>query len=219
MPDGGFGGGIADHIELVARGILGEPNRALSTSTQWRFGNHGSLAVEIGGEKKGTWFDHEAGDGGGVLDLVQRRLRLDREGAIQWLSRETGWRPYAPARPTPFGIPSSPAEPCRQVGETAAAEPGPGKRIVATYDYFDADGALAFQVVRYEPKDFRQRRPDGRAAGSGARRGCGCCPIGCRTSSTPSRLIRSSSWRARRTLTRSAPSTWLPPAIRAAPRS
>jgi len=35
------------------------------------------------------------------------------------------------------------------------------RRIAATYDYHDADGKLLYQVVRYEPKDFRQRRPDG----------------------------------------------------------
>ena len=34
------------------------------------------------------------------------------------------------------------------------------KKIVATYDYPDADGKLIYQVVRYTPKDFRQRRPD-----------------------------------------------------------
>lgn len=34
-------------------------------------------------------------------------------------------------------------------------------RIVKTYDYHDEDGNLIFQVVRLEPKDFRQRRPDG----------------------------------------------------------
>lgn len=34
-------------------------------------------------------------------------------------------------------------------------------RIVATYDYQDAAGELLYQVVRFEPKDFRQRRPDG----------------------------------------------------------
>jgi hypothetical protein len=38
---------------------------------------------------------------------------------------------------------------------------GSGKRIIATYDYHDASGKPVFQVVRYEPKDFRQRRPDG----------------------------------------------------------
>lgn len=35
------------------------------------------------------------------------------------------------------------------------------QQIVATYDYRTAEGDLSYQVVRYEPKDFRQRRPDG----------------------------------------------------------
>jgi hypothetical protein len=34
--------------------------------------------------------------------------------------------------------------------------------MVATYDYTDERGALLYQVVRSEPKGFRQRRPDGR---------------------------------------------------------
>ncbi len=36
------------------------------------------------------------------------------------------------------------------------------KKIVATYDYVNADGQLLFQTVRYDPKDFKQRRPDGK---------------------------------------------------------
>ncbi len=35
-------------------------------------------------------------------------------------------------------------------------------RIVAQYDYCDESGNLQFQVVRMEPKDFRQRRPNGK---------------------------------------------------------
>lgn len=35
-------------------------------------------------------------------------------------------------------------------------------QIVATYDYCDAEGVLVYQVVRLDPKTFRQRRPDGR---------------------------------------------------------
>ena len=41
-------------------------------------------------------------------------------------------------------------------------------KITATYDYLDADGALLFQVCRFEPgkngkkKSFSQRRPDGK---------------------------------------------------------
>jgi len=34
-------------------------------------------------------------------------------------------------------------------------------RIVAEYDYTDEQGNLLYQVVRYQPKDFKQRRPDG----------------------------------------------------------
>ena len=33
-------------------------------------------------------------------------------------------------------------------------------KIVATYDYTDVSGRTLYQVVRFEPKDFRQRRPD-----------------------------------------------------------
>lgn len=36
------------------------------------------------------------------------------------------------------------------------------RKIVAAYDYRDEGGRLLYQVVRYEPKDFRQRRPDGK---------------------------------------------------------
>jgi len=40
-------------------------------------------------------------------------------------------------------------------------EKGKQPRIVATYDYTTAGGEILFQVCRYEPKGFRQRRPDG----------------------------------------------------------
>jgi hypothetical protein len=35
------------------------------------------------------------------------------------------------------------------------------QRIVDRYSYTDEDGEILFQTVRYEPKKFRQRRPDG----------------------------------------------------------
>jgi RecA-family ATPase len=37
----------------------------------------------------------------------------------------------------------------------------PSARIVALYDYKDADRTLLYQVLRLEPKSFRQRRPNG----------------------------------------------------------
>jgi hypothetical protein len=36
------------------------------------------------------------------------------------------------------------------------------RRAAATYDYTDRQGRLLFQVVRYDPKGFCQRRPDGK---------------------------------------------------------
>jgi len=55
----------------------------------------------------------------------------------------------------PGRSPGPPQPPQRKASGKAS------RRIVTTYDYKDATGTLLFQVVRYEPKDFRQRRADG----------------------------------------------------------
>jgi putative DNA primase/helicase len=47
------------------------------------------------------------------------------------------------------------------VRATPSASKATPKRMVATYPYHGEDGQLLYEVVRYEPKDFRQRRPDG----------------------------------------------------------
>ena len=75
---------IADHIETVARHLLGEPNRALSKpGKKLRFGTQGSIEVDLG---KGVWYDYEQGTGGGVLDLlVHRGIAKNRADAIAWL--------------------------------------------------------------------------------------------------------------------------------------
>jgi hypothetical protein len=46
-------------------------------------------------------------------------------------------------------------------GQPPAGDKRADRRIVATYAYEDERGTLLYQVVRYEPKDFRPRRPDG----------------------------------------------------------
>ena len=48
-----------------------------------RFGNHGSMAVDL---EKGVWHDHEAGEGGGVLDLIERCTGLNGADA------SAGWK-------------------------------------------------------------------------------------------------------------------------------
>jgi hypothetical protein len=77
----------AANIESAARRLLGDPNRALSTKTQLRYGRKGSLAID---RKKNAWYDHETGEGGGVLDLVCRKIGGSRGEARAWLRNELG---------------------------------------------------------------------------------------------------------------------------------
>lgn len=126
---------LAQYIEVVAKQLLGDPSS--TKPNEWRYGTHGSMAVNI---EAGTWFDHERDEGGGVLDLIQRETSAtcNRE-AIQWLE-DQGIKPVE-EKPKP--------KPKR------AGKP----KLVKAYDYVDADGVLQYQVCRMEPKDFRQRRP------------------------------------------------------------
>jgi putative DNA primase/helicase len=72
-------------LEQVARRLLGEPNKAFSTATELRWGNRGSLAVNI---KHGHYYDHEAGAGGGYVQLVMQQRGVDKDGALKWLREE-----------------------------------------------------------------------------------------------------------------------------------
>ena len=62
-------------------------------------------------------------------------------------------------------------------------------RVVATYDYTDQNGELLYQVVRFEPKSFRQRRPDGRGGWVWKKILGKCCIVSVKFSS---RLLSSS---------------------------
>jgi len=76
---------------------------------------------------------HNERNGDGIATVQWWRDCTFQE-AVALVSERTG---AIQAKPTPNGKPS----------------------IVAQYDYRDEAGDLLFQVVRYEPKDFRQRRP------------------------------------------------------------
>ena len=134
---------FASFMEPVARMLLGAPNLAMSSKTELRFGAHGSLSIDT---TNGTFFDHESKIGGGVLDLIERVQKLSNGEAMDWL-REHG-----------FAVEE--IELARQTRPSAQA--APKGKIVATYDYVDETGELLFQVVRLQPKTFRQRRPDGK---------------------------------------------------------
>lgn len=62
--------------------------------------------------------------------------------------------------------PAQPPRPPAKASPALSAQKREGfGQVVATYDYRDEDGNLLYQVVRFEPKDFRQRRPDPEHAG------------------------------------------------------
>ena len=83
-----------------------------------------------------------------MIDLIMRETRLDFDGAVEWL-RAQDYIPKSEYQHTP--LPPSRSAPARSQQQF--------KKLAATYDYVDENGALQFQVVRYEPKEFRQRRP------------------------------------------------------------
>lgn len=128
------GGDLSVRIGDVAKALCGEPNKRQSTKDELRFGTNGSLRVSIGGDHMGTWADHEAQAGGGTLDLIVHKLGGDRKSAAAWF---------------------------RGHFEGGAPEPS-AERVVAVYRYEDWAGELVHEVVRLEPKSFRQRRPDGK---------------------------------------------------------
>ncbi|TJV51140.1 MAG: hypothetical protein E5Y01_16260 [Mesorhizobium sp.] len=128
---------LAQHIEPVARMLLGEPNKHLSKpGSELRWGEAGSMSIDI---PKGTWFSHEDNEGGGTLALLGKLQGLTEGEAVDWL-RDNGFE--LPAK-TP------------QAGSNQLAGPGK-KETVATWDYVDRDGEPVFQVAR-----IQTRLPDG----------------------------------------------------------
>ena len=115
-------------MEPVARRLLGEPNNRLSKAPKDL--RFGTHGSMSINVETGQFYDHEAKVGGGVIDLIMHTLNCNHPEAVSWL-RSQGFLDGQTEQPT---------------------------RIVAEYDYTDEEGEPLFQVVRYEPKKFRQRR-------------------------------------------------------------
>ena len=140
-----------DQVRQIAICLLGAPNKRLSRDDDLRFGSNGSVSVK---PSTGEFYDHERGDGGGVIDLIRREGETD---PAAWLARHG----FANGHTQPNGSSKSPN------GKATAAP----FHIVETYSYRDEGGAELFQTCRLEngettadgkkTKSFFQRRPDG----------------------------------------------------------
>jgi hypothetical protein len=127
-------------MEPVARHFFGDPNIALSKQgKELRWGARGSLSVNC---EKGTWFNHETNAGGGVLDMIRSETGRDHANCIAWLQQQFVLNGASHGDPIKATI----------------ADRAANRRHLR---YTDEFGALLYEVVRFEPKDFRQRRPDG----------------------------------------------------------
>lgn len=120
---------------------------------------HASLSISLGDENKLLFFCHA----GCTQDTVFRALlpRLDAMGvraspASDRLQRSDLRSIRGGGKPT-----AKPASGRSMQVIEGGSKSTPLGKIVATYDYVDVTGQLLFQVVRFEPKTFRQRRPKG----------------------------------------------------------
>jgi RecA-family ATPase len=75
-----------------------------------------------------------------------------------YVRQKAGLRAFMPNGPRPRESDVTAAVMAAVRGQGAN---GTKRRLVETYEYKDGAGALLYQVLRFEPKDFRQRRPNG----------------------------------------------------------
>lgn len=72
----------------LAEQLLGAPTQR--GRSEWRWGRRGSFALVVAGERRGQWFDHEAGVGGDLLALIQRERRSTFPEALAWALTSLG---------------------------------------------------------------------------------------------------------------------------------
>ncbi|KTD32204.1 putative conjugative transfer protein TraI [Legionella nautarum] len=72
--------------------LLGEPR--FQDNQQLRFGaNKGSLIVTIAGPKQGLWYDHQTGEGGNLIQLVQKEKNLNFKEALDYIGNYLDFSP------------------------------------------------------------------------------------------------------------------------------
>ena len=148
----------APYMADVAKILWGEPNKRSSKGNDLRWGNHDSRSVNVA---EGLFMDHKAGEGGGVLALIERETGRAKGDAVQWM-RDNGLD-VPDDRPVQNGGGYD-----NRPGDPPAKPKFWDRPIAATYPYTDEDGDLLWEKIRFDddisPK-FIQRRPDPKGGG------------------------------------------------------
>lgn len=74
---------LASQIADLATELVGTAPTS-RTRLELRFRTRGSLAVVVAGPDRGSWYDHEAGEGGDALGLVAHLRRTGMAEAWNW---------------------------------------------------------------------------------------------------------------------------------------
>ena len=147
--------------DLLAR--LGLGDRA-KKSARCPFHEDGSNSFSVFQHNGANFWKCHAGCGNGdEITFLEKHEELSRGDAIRRFCELAGVNGNGD-RSAPLSRPASPTvdAAAATATKTPAGKETPSKTIAATYDYSNEAGKLLFQCVRYTPKDFRQRQPDGR---------------------------------------------------------
>jgi 5S rRNA maturation endonuclease (ribonuclease M5) len=140
---------IKDALSVSA--LVSRTHKLKKDGKDFRAIDDNSLTVS---DAKQIWWDQSKNRGGTIFEWIRETQGLSFDQAVEECAKIAGVR-----------LPGSDSRSSRGNGtvhhtdknESAATKKG-SRRIAKTYDYTDAEGSLLYQVVRFEPKGFAQRR-------------------------------------------------------------
>ncbi len=160
------------NIKDLAYEFLGKPNQ--QKTTEWRYGNKGSISIHVAGTKQGLYSNFETGESGNALKLIQDQLNCDHKLAFKWgaewlgkdlaqgLSRtaitkeqqqlpqvKQEWTAIYPAPNTSVDLKAN----------SSLAYMLKGRQEIARYAYKDADSNILGYVVRLDDKQGNKITP------------------------------------------------------------
>ncbi|WP_194848016.1 AAA family ATPase [Candidatus Neptunochlamydia vexilliferae] len=82
-------GQLTSHVEPLLYKLFPD-GPSSKTAQSYRFGSKGSLSVSHSGPKAGQFYDFERQEGGNLLQLIERELKLDKAEARTWAGEFLG---------------------------------------------------------------------------------------------------------------------------------
>jgi hypothetical protein len=160
-------GQLRSHIESLLYKLFPD-GPSSKTAQSYRFGSKGSLSITHSGPKAGEFYDFERQEGGGLLKLIARELKLDFREAKTWATEFLG---IASEIKTPLTFhrpqktlqefshwtslkPNSPAPSLKELGKLHHYY-----KEVARHPYHDLNGNLLYYVLRLEDNQGNKITP------------------------------------------------------------